>query len=106
MDWMLLCPICSDVVANFRSLGAVQRHYHCNLCHSDFEAALDEFVAVTFTVDPGVRRIRFHDPDALSVEDYVFYRFAPEGMTKDGVRKVDLLQSIMRAGARLKPGEE
>jgi hypothetical protein len=106
MDWALVCPVCSDVVANFRNLGAVERHFHCHLCHCDYEAALDEFIAVTFTVHPGVRRIRFHDPDQLSVEDYTFYRFAPEGMTKDGVAWVDILRVILRAGARLRPGEE
>ena len=66
MDWALFCPVCSDVVANFRRLGAVQRHFHCNLCHSNYEAALDEFVAVAFTVHPDVRRIRYHDPEQLS----------------------------------------
>jgi class 3 adenylate cyclase len=106
MDWALICPVCSDVVANFRSLGAVERHFHCNLCHCDFEAALDEFVAVTFTVHPEARRIRFHDPETLSVEDYTLYRFAPEGMTKDGVPWVEVVRKILRAGARLRPGEE
>ena len=106
MDWALLCPVCSDVVANFRSLGAVQQHYHCNLCHCDYEAALDDFVAVSFTVDPAARRIRFHDPDSLSVEDYIFSRFVPEGLSKDGVSWVDVFRSFLRAGTRLRPDDE
>src|SRR5262249_14396000 len=70
MDWLLLCPMCSDVVDSFRSLTDLHSHYHCHLCQSDYEAALDDYIAVTFTVPPTVRRIRFHDPQTLSVEDY------------------------------------
>lgn len=50
MDWLLYCPMCSDVVANFRSLRGLESQYHCHLCQSDYEAALDDYIAVTFTV--------------------------------------------------------
>ena len=53
MDWLLYCPLCSDVVANFRSLRAVHNHFHCHLCHADYEATLDDYIAVTFTVTRG-----------------------------------------------------
>jgi hypothetical protein len=72
MDWLLICPMCSDVVESFRSLRKLHTHFHCNLCRSDYEAALDDYIAVTFTVSPAVRGIRFHDPDALSAWDYAF----------------------------------
>ena len=98
--------MCSDIVASFRSLGAVERHYHCHLCHSDYEAALDEYVAVGFTVHPGVRRIRFHDPERLSAEDYTHFRFAPEGLAPGGARWIDVMRTVMRGTARLRPGEE
>src|ERR1700729_605626 len=29
MDWLLVCPMCSDVVESFRSLHT---HFHCHLC--------------------------------------------------------------------------
>jgi hypothetical protein len=37
MDWLLLCPMCSDVVESFRSLRSLKRNYHCPLCQSDYE---------------------------------------------------------------------
>jgi len=105
MDWLLLCPMCSDVVESFRSLTHLHSHYHCPLCQSDYEAALDDYIAVTFTVSPAVRRIRFHDPKSLSVEDYAFfYKATPEGLTPEGVPWVEIIKQIIRALTRLEPG--
>lgn len=105
MDWLLLCPMCSDVVDSFRSLTHLHSHFHCPLCQTDYEAALDDYIAVTFTVSPAVRRIGFHDPDSLSVEDYAFrYKAMSEGLTPDGVPWVEIIKTIIRALTRLKPG--
>ena len=105
MDWLLLCPMCSDVVESFRSLTHLHSHYHCSLCQSDYHAALDDYIAVTFTVSPAVRSIRFHEPQSLSVEDYAFlYKATAEGMTPDGVPWVEIIKTIIRALTRLKPG--
>jgi len=105
MDWLLLCPMCSDVVENFRSLAHLHSHYHCPLCQSDYEAALDDYIAVTFIVSPTVRRIRFHDPQSLPVEDYAYhYKASSEGLTPDGVPWVEVIKSILRALTWLRPG--
>jgi class 3 adenylate cyclase len=105
MDWLLLCPMCSDVVESFSSLRTLHRQYHCPLCQSDYEAALDEYIAVTFTVSPAVRRIRFHDPEALSVLDYAFlYKASSGGMTPDGVPWVEIIRSVLRTMQWLEPG--
>jgi class 3 adenylate cyclase len=106
MDWSLVCPLCSDVVESFRSLKTLHNHFHCTLCHADYEAALDDCIMVTFTVSPAVRRIRFHDPESLSAWDYaVTYRGTPVGLTPDGVPWVEIIKSSLRGVARLKPGE-
>lgn len=106
MDWLLYCPLCSDVVANFRSLRSVQNHYHCHLCHGDFEAALDDYIAVTFTVSPTVRRIRYHDPESLPLEDYFFtYRGTLDGSLEGGPPLMTLMRSAARGFARLAPDE-
>jgi len=98
MDWLLLCPMCSDVVESFRSLRTLHSHYHCPLCQTDYEAALDDYIAVTFTVSPAVRRIRFHDPASLPVQDYAFvYKATSEGMTAEGVPWTQVIKSIIRA---------
>jgi Family of unknown function (DUF5939) len=102
MDWLLYCPVCSDIVANFRSLRAVHNHFHCHLCHSDYEATLDDYIAVAFTVAPTVRRIRYHDPESLALDDYFFtYRATFDGLTDDGVPLMELIRAGVRGLARL-----
>ena len=58
MDWLLVCPMCSDVVESLRSLHSVHSHFHCPVCQTDYETVLDEYIVVTFTISPAVRRIR------------------------------------------------
>ena len=45
------------------------------------------YITITFTVCANVRRIRFHDPDALPARDYCFQcRVTLDGVTPDGRR--------------------
>jgi class 3 adenylate cyclase len=105
MDWLLVCPMCSDVVESFRSLRKLHTHFHCHLCQSDYDAALDDYIAVTFTVSPAVRGIRFHEPDALSAWDYVFsYKITPGGIMPDGVPWREAAKGLVRALTRIEPG--
>ena len=104
MDWLLYCPLCSDVVANFRSLRPVHNHFHCHLCHADYETTLDDYIAVAFTVAPAVRRIRYHDPESLPLADYFFtYRGTLDGLTEGGIPLMELMRSGLRGLARLGP---
>ncbi|MGA7803479.1 DUF5939 domain-containing protein [Bradyrhizobium sp.] len=105
MDWLLVCPMCSDVVESFRTLRKLHTHFHCHLCQSDYEAALDDYIAVTFTVSPAVRGIRFHQPDGLSAWDFVFhYKMTPGGVLPDGVPWSEAAKGLVRALTRIEPG--
>jgi class 3 adenylate cyclase len=105
MDWMLVCPMCSDVVESFRSLRKLHTHYHCQLCQSDYDAALDDYIAVTFTVSPAVRSIRFHQPDTLSAWDFVFHhKLTPGGILPDGVPWIEAAKGLVRVLTRIEPG--
>jgi class 3 adenylate cyclase len=104
MDWLLVCPMCSDVVESFRGLRTLHTHFHCPLCQTDYEAALDDYIAVTFTVSPAVRGIRFHRPDTLSAWDYTFaYKLTPGGVMPDGVPWSEASKSLIRATSRIPP---
>jgi class 3 adenylate cyclase len=105
MDWLLVCPMCSDVVESFRSLRKLHTHFHCNLCQSDYDAALDDYITVTFTVSPAVRGIRFHNPAVLSAWDYGFsYKMTPGGVLPDGMPLSESIKGLMRALERVEPG--
>jgi hypothetical protein len=97
--------MCSDVVESFRSLRKLHTHFHCHLCRSDYDAALDDYITVTFTVSPAVRSIRFHKPDALSAWDYVFhYKLMPDGILPDGVPWSEAAKALVKVLTRIEPG--
>jgi class 3 adenylate cyclase len=106
MSWMLVCPLCSCVVESFHSLKGVHNHYHCFLCQAEFEAKLDEFIAVAFTVSPTVRDIIFHHPDRLSPREYFFdYSGIEDGRLADGTPFVKVQEAVTKAVSHLPPGE-
>ena len=105
-DWLLLCPQCSCIVESFRSLTGVRNQYHCKLCQIDYEASLDDYIAVTFTVSPEIREIAFHHPERLSAWDYFFkVSGTRDGVMPDGTAFVDVQASLTKAIAYLPPSE-
>ena len=50
MNWMLLCSLCGCITESFGSLNRVHDHHHCNLCQTNLDAKLDDYIAVTFTI--------------------------------------------------------
>jgi class 3 adenylate cyclase len=106
MDWQLFCPSCAGVIDSFNALRGVNPHFKCLLCQLETEATLDDYIAVTFTVDPEVRAIRFHDPDALDIEElYLRFHFLPIGrMGEGGPKLVDVLPGLLGMKAWVEPG--
>jgi class 3 adenylate cyclase len=108
MDWHLLCPGCGAAVESFASLRSVHRHLHCAMCEIRQEANLDDYIQVSFTIAPSLRRIAFHDPESLSAEDFLFKtRFTREMRfgSLDGPRLCDLLRQGIKTPIWLAPGE-
>jgi class 3 adenylate cyclase len=104
MNWVLFCPACSGVIDSFRALKTLNSHCRCTNCRTDFVAALDDMIAVAFTVHPAVRRISYHDPETLSVEDYTYrYRMAEEGLIPDGRPFVSIKEQLGRGSIYLDP---
>ena len=106
MTWILICPICSCVIDSFRALKNLRSHCRCTHCHVEFVAALDDMIAITFTVNPAIRRIVYHDPETLSAEDYLYrYRSANEGLIPDGTPFIKMREMLSRALAYVEPGK-
>jgi class 3 adenylate cyclase len=105
MDWLLICPRCACAVESFARLRAVLRRFRCPECHNEYEAAMDDFIAIYFTVSPQVCAIRHHRPETLDPFDYIFgFRGVREGRAPDGRPFLDSIRSALRGVAFLEPG--
>jgi hypothetical protein len=104
MSWDVLCPQSGMVLESFGALRTLKTHYECGLCDVTGDTDLDDFIKVSFTVSPRIRRLPFHDPDQLSVEDFHWkLRFAPDGrLPGQQLRFLDVLRSFVR-GVTLLP---
>jgi class 3 adenylate cyclase len=105
MDWLLICPRCACAVESFARLRAVLRRFRCPECHNEYEAAMDDFIAIYFTISPQIRGIRYHRPETLEPFDYMFvFKGVREGRMPDGRLFVDAVRSALRGLAFLEPG--
>jgi class 3 adenylate cyclase len=105
MDWLLICPRCACAVESFARLRAVLSHYRCPECHNEYEAAMDDFIAIYFNVSPQIRAIRYHRPETLDPFDYMFvFKGVREGRRPDGQLYIDWVREATRGIARLEPG--
>ncbi len=107
MEWLIVCGACSNVFTSFRELGALDPHFTCTLCTNQNEADLDSLIQIAFTVSPEVRRIIFHDPDSLSVEDFYFkYHYSSDVKPlPSGLTVPETLQEWTKLLGYLEPGE-
>jgi class 3 adenylate cyclase len=106
MSWDVVCPQSGMVLDSFGALRTLKTHYVCGLCDVSGETDLDDFIEVTFTVSPQLRRLPFHDPGSLSVEDFHWKaRFLSEArIPGQQIRFLDVLQGLVRGLSFLPPG--
>lgn len=106
MSWDVVCPQSGMVLDSFGALRTLKTHYVCGLCDVSGETDLDDFIEVTFTVSPQLRRLSFHDPDSLSVEDFHWkFRFLNDArIPGQQIRFLDVLQGLVRGLSFLPPG--
>src|ERR1041385_2456241 len=106
MSWDVVCPQSGMVLDSFGALRTLKTHYVCGLCDVSGDTDLDDFIDVTFTVSSQLRRLPFHDPQSLSVEDFHWKaRFLSDGrLPGQQVRFLDVLQGFVRGVTFLPPG--
>jgi class 3 adenylate cyclase len=105
MDWLLICPRCACAVESFARLRAVLRRFRCPECHNEYEAAMDDFIAIYFSVSPQICAIRYHRPETLDPFEYMFaFKGVREGRRPNGQPYVDSVRSALRGVAFLEPG--
>jgi class 3 adenylate cyclase len=105
MDWLLICPRCACAVESFARLRAVLRRFRCPECHNEYEAAMDDFIAIYFSVSPQICAIRYHRPEELDPFEYIYvFKGVREGRTPDGRPFLDWVRSALRGAAFLEPG--
>ncbi len=64
--WGVLCPACGSFLTTPAALRSLQRERDCQLCRINVQTE-DDNMEVAFSVAPSVRRIRFHQPEALDL---------------------------------------
>jgi class 3 adenylate cyclase len=105
MEWQYVCPGCGEIVERLPSLTSATAHYFCQVCSADRDADLSDFIEITFSVSPDIRRSRFHDPSSLDPDEHFFgYRFTQSGVVDDGSTLRDHLRRRAVACAYVDPG--
>lgn len=106
MHWDILCPHSGLVLESFGKLQSLRSHFVCGLCDIDGHTDLDDFIEVSFTVSPQVRRLALLDLDNLSIEDLHWkVKFADTGRLPGGeLRFTDVLRGLVRGMTYLPAG--
>ena len=107
LSWNMLCPGCGGVLETGFALKALDRsEYLCSFCGESHEPMLDELVEVSFTVNPRVRRIAAHDPNALPIADYFKQIFWSSGVDFDEQSFASLSNEVMLRALELPAGDK
>jgi class 3 adenylate cyclase len=105
MEWQYVCPGCGDIVERLPSLTSATAHYYCQICSADRDADLSDYIEVTFSVSPDIRRSRYHDPWSLDPEEHFLnYRFSETAVATDGRRARDVYRETAVACTYVQPG--
>ena len=104
MEWQYVCPGCGQIIERLSSLTLASAHAFCQVCSTVCNVDLSDFVEVTFSVSPELRRSRYHDPWSLEPDEHFFnYRFTQSAVVDDGSLLRDHLRRCAVACAYVEP---
>lgn len=61
LNWDIYCPSCRGLPEYYRHMMGLKNRGHCLLCEIDWDLDFEKQVEVTFTINPGVRKISYQD---------------------------------------------
>jgi class 3 adenylate cyclase len=105
MEWQYVCPGCGEIVERLTSLTSASAHTYCQICSAERDADLSDFIEVTFSVVPEIRRSSYHEPWSLDPQEHFLgYRFTQSAVVGDGSPLRDHLRDSAALYAYVDPG--
>jgi class 3 adenylate cyclase len=103
MSWGIICPFCGMLITTPGGLRALGPKPHCRLCRVQFPASADDQIEVTFSLEPGIRKLRFYEPDQIDARrDALKLFFSPAFDPKDPREE---MQRGVKLARGMAPGE-
>ncbi len=103
MSWGVICPFCGMLVTTPGGLRALGPNPHCRLCRVEFPASADDQIEVTFSIEAGIRKLRYFEADQIDPRrDTVKLFFSP---TFETMQSADEMLQSMKAAQGMAPGE-
>jgi class 3 adenylate cyclase len=103
MDWSMVCFGCGFRISSFDTLRQMRSRSRCNVCQTERVVNLDDWIEVSFTISPAVRRIVFHDPDSLPAPEYFRYLAVDGVRFPNGESLPDLAKRLKQICERIAP---
>jgi class 3 adenylate cyclase len=103
MSWGVICPFCGMLVTTPGGLKALGPNPHCRLCRVQFPASADDQIEVTFSLEPGIRKLRYFEPDQIDPKrDAVRLFFSPAFEPQDHMEE---MKRAVKGAKGMAPGE-
>jgi class 3 adenylate cyclase len=103
MSWGVICPFCGMLVTTPGGLRALGPNPHCRLCRVQFPASADDQIEVTFSLEAGIRKLRYFEPDQIDPKRDALKLFFSPTFEPRQERGVELHHAV-KAATGLAPG--
>lgn len=68
---------------------------------------MDDYIEISFTISPEIRKISFHNPESLSIEDYFYkYIYSRGARFPGGIKCKDAVSQSVKILSYLMPKEK